>query len=722
MSFPDFHGFSTQPEWVVSGHWDGSDSLALSVHDFDESGSFRLYFDFNCDVFDEEQRSQAIQHFLHILDGFIENRTQPISHVSLLSEEEKQRILVRFNQTAAAYPANQTIVRLFETQAQRIPDRVAVTSNGQALTYAHLNAKANQLARHLQQFGVGPDTLVAIYMDRSLEIVIGILGILKAGGAYVPLDPAYPQERLAFMLEDTLAPVLLTQQRLFESLPEHKAHTVCLDTDWEAIARESKENPVSKVTADNLAYVIYTSGSTGKPKGAMVQHKSLVNYTETASVEFALAPSDYVLQFASISFDAAAEEIFPCLARGATLILRTDSMLDSIPTFLQKCRDWALTVLDLPTAYWHELTAGFDTESLTSPPSLRLVIIGGEKALPEPLVVWQKHVGQRVRLVNTYGPTEATVVATMCELSEEAEANTALQEVPIGRAIRNVQLYVLNRYLQPVPIGVPGELHIGGVGLARGYLNRPELTAEKFIPNPFSNEPGTCLYKTGDLVRYLPDGNIEFLGRMDHQVKIRGFRVELGEIEVVLSRHPAVQEAVVLAREHGPGDKRLVAYVVPNQKQVPITRELRRFLKENLPDYMLPSAFVMLEKMPLTPNGKVDRSALPAPDTSRSVEEDYIAPRTPTEELLAAIWAEVLGLEQVGIRDNFFELGGNSLLATQVISRVYETFQMKLPLTSLFEKPTVGNLAESIETVRWAIQELQAPPSDMGDDQEEIEL
>ncbi|MFP5273889.1 amino acid adenylation domain-containing protein [Coleofasciculus sp.] len=673
-------------------------------------------FEYSTDIFDATTIARMIEHWQTLLAGIVENPEQRLSDLPILTAIEQHKLLVEWNQTQQDYPHNLCIHQLFEAQVEQTPDAVAVIFKDEQLTYRELNAKANQLAHHLQALGVKPETLVGICVERSLEMIVGLLGILKAGGAYVPLDPTYPSERLAFMLEDSAVPVLLTQQRLVNRLPQHEAQVVCLDTQWEAIAQENSENAACGVNASNLAYVIYTSGSTGKPKGVTIQHRSLVNYTTAVSIEYEiekcdsealLRSADRFLQFSSISFDASAEEIYTCLISGATLVLRTDSMLDSIDVFLQKCRDWEITVLALPTAYWHELTAILSQENFALPPSLRLVSIGGEKALPERWKTWIEYVGQQVRLVNIYGPTEATVGTTICELSA---ANPISTQVPIGRPIRNVQTYILDRYQQPVPIGVPGELHIGGAGLARGYLNRPDLTQEKFIPNSLGNELGERLYKTGDKVRYLSDGNIEYLGRIDNQVKIRGFRIELGEIEAVLSQHPGVRETVVIARVNPTGDKQLVAYVVLHQEEAPTISDLRRFLKEQLPDYMVPSAFVTLESLPLTPNGKVDRRALPEPELRPELELTFVAPRTPIEEMLASIWACVLGIEKVGVHDNFFELGGHSLLAAQVISRVRDTMSVELPLRSLFEAPTVASLAQQVENSLHSGQSIQAQP------------
>jgi amino acid adenylation domain-containing protein len=709
------------------------------------ASSLSVSMRYNTDLFDPATIARMAGHFETVLSHFVTQSNARLSalkehlaeadgrQATLLSGAERRQLLVEFNDTQTDYPREKCIHQLFEEQVERTPGNVAVVFEEQQLTYAQLNARANQLAHHLQALGAGPEVLVAICMERSLEMVIGLLGILKAGAAYVPLDPAYPKERLTFMLEDTQARVLLTQQWSMAELIENRGskpvlspstklrissvegiedgdfrssilnsriQEVCLDRDWEVITRVSEKNLVGAVTADNLAYVIYTSGSTGKPKGVMIQHRSLVNHTEAAGIDYELQHTDHVLQFASISFDASAEEIYPCLTRGATLVLRSEEMLDSVPLFTRTSEDWPLTVLNLPTAYWHQIAPRLSAEALKLLPSLRLVILGGERALPDLITAWQRKVGQRVRLFNTYGPTEATIVATRWELSEPTEGGTALSDVPIGRAIANVQTYVLDRHLRPVAIGVAGELYIGGVGVARGYLNSPELTAERFIPDPFSGELGACLYKTGDRVRYRPDGNLEFLGRLDDQTKVRGFRVEPGEIEAALRQHAAVRESAVVARENGQGIHHLVAYVVAAREPVPTVSELRGFLEEKLPEYMVPAAFVLLDALPLTPHGKVDRHALPTPDGTRpELNKPFVAPRSPTEKLLAEIWAQVLGVEPIGVQDNFFDLGGHSLLATQIMFRLRDTFQAEIPLRTLFEKPTIEELALAVEEI-----------------------
>ncbi|MBN1220775.1 MAG: amino acid adenylation domain-containing protein [Anaerolineae bacterium] len=679
----------------------GVSQFDLSLDVYGEGQRLKAVFEYNTDLFEAATVARMLGHFQTLLAGIVANPEQRLSELPLLAKAERRQLLVDWNNTKTADlpTSHECIHRLFEAQARATPDALAIVSQIEHLTYSELNRRANQLAHFLQSLGVGPEVLVGIYVERSVEMVVGLLAILKAGGAYVPLDPAYPRERLAFLLADAQVPVLLTQRRLVDRLPEYGAKVVCLDANWPDRATASDKNPTSTVTADNLAYVIYTSGSTGQPKGTMIEHRALVNFVRVASAEFGLQPDDRMLQFASISFDTAAEEIYSCLTSGATLVLRTEAMLVSPTLFWQTCYDWQLTVLDLPTAYWHTLAAHLFEEEPTLPPTLRLVIIGGEKAQPDYLRIWQAYVGDRIQLINGYGPTETTVVATFCNLSGSVEATSRNLAVSVGTPIANLQAYVLDQNLQPVPVGVPGELYFGGLGLARGYLHRPELTANVFLPHPFSDEPGARLYKTGDLVRYRPDGQLEFLGRVDHQVKIRGFRVEPGEIETILSQHLALQAAVVLAQDWGPlsAAKRLVAYVVPKQEPAPSQNELRRYLAEKLPDYMLPSLFVPLAALPLTTHGKVDRHALPKPDkVALSQEETYVAPRNPVEQKLARLWANILGLERVGVTDNFFELGGHSLLAVRLIAQIQKEFNREVSLATLFQEATVEHLARCL--------------------------
>ncbi|PMB43198.1 non-ribosomal peptide synthetase [Fischerella thermalis CCMEE 5330] len=690
--------------------------------------------EYSTDLFRADTINRIIGHWQTLLAGIVSHPDENISKLALLTKFEENQLLVDWNQTTTDYTKDQCIHQLFAAQVERTPNAVAVVFADQQLTYRELNEKANQLAHYLQKLGVQPEVPVGICVERSLEMAIAILAILKAGGAYVPIDPNYPQERIAYILANSQALVLLTQEKLIKELPEHQACLVCLDTDWQAISQESRSNPFSNTGSENLAYVIYTSGSTGTPKGVLITHKSLVNFTEAAVVEYGLTQGDRVLQFASISFDAAAEEIYPCLTCGGTLVLRTDEMLSDGQTFLQKCQDLKLTVLDLPTAYWQQLMSDIATADLRLPDSLRLVIIGGEQAQGKQVEIWRNCVGDRQELINTYGPTEATVVATTYKLPLAPTDNPSLK-IPIGRPIPNAQTYVLDKYLQPVPIGVVGELYISGVGIARGYLNRPDLTADKFIPHPFSNQLGARLYKTGDLVRYRQDGNIEFLGRIDNQVKVRGFRIELGEIESVLSQHPAVREVVVLAREEKAGNKRLVAYIVPNKQSrgqedliagsdrlqsetleqetqdldnsnihhSALSHDLRNFVKEKLPEYMIPAAFVFLEVMPLTPNGKVNLQALPAPEQQTpQIASAFIAPETTVEKQLATIWAQVLGREKVGIKDNFFALGGDSILSLQVVSKAREA-GLQLTPKQIFQYQTIAELVAVVSTTETII-------------------
>jgi amino acid adenylation domain-containing protein len=690
-----FQGVAIKNESIHAGH--GTESLVIKIRDWDSSGELFLDFDFHQDIFDENLQSLTIQHFLQTLDTFLDYRAVNIDHIDLLSAEQKQHLL---KQQQYRGLSETSVCRLFEAQVENTPHQIAVRSQHQSLTYAELNAKANQLAHYLRSLGVKPDTLVGICMDRSPEMILGVLAVLKAGGAYVPLDPAYPQERLNWMLEDSQLSVLLSKTTVDTSaLNVEPVTRVYLDTIWDAIAEFSTENLLEPAQPNHLAYVIYTSGSTGKPKGVMIEHASLVNFTQAAIADYGMNAGDRVLQFASISFDAAAEEIYPCLATGGTLVLRTDEMLSSIATFLQTCQDWQLTVLDLPTAYWHQLVAEMATTHLSLPSSLRLVIIGGEKANPELTKLWQQQVGHTPRLLNTYGPTEATVVATTCSITSDTPIQ---QQVPIGSAIANVETYILDRNLQPVPIGVSGELHIGGLGLARGYLNAPELTQKAFIPHPFSANPQARLYKTGDLARYLSDGTIEFLGRTDDQVKVRGFRIELGEIEAALDRHPNVKQSAVVLRDGQGTLQQLVAYIVPVTTETSL-ESVREFVRSQLPDYMVPTFFIPLESLPLTANGKLDRRALPQPDVSQiSSSVAYVAPRNEVEEKLAEIWIQILQVERVGIHDNFFELGGHSLMAAQVVGCIRSAFAVEIPLRSLFEAATIAQLGDCIETLLWA--------------------
>ncbi|QEI43193.1 Tyrocidine synthase 3 [Dolichospermum sp. UHCC 0315A] len=678
-------------------------------------------WEYNTDLFDHSTIARMAGHFVTILAAIVANPSERIDQLSMLTAVEQHQLFVEWNDTQADYPQDKCIHQLFEQQARFTPDAVAVIFENQQLTYGELNTQANQLAHYLQDIGVKPEVLVGIYLERSLSIIVTLLAVLKAGGGYVPLDPDYPQQRLADISEDSQFSVLITQQKLLNSLPVQGVKVIVLDRESEMLTNQSPANPVSEVKPENLTCLLYTSGSTGKPKGVMLTHAALVNHSSAISEVFALTSADRVLQFASFSFDVAAEEIFPTWYKGATVVLRPTQMFPDFASFAQFIAQESLSVLNITPAYWHEWAVAVSQDNATVPQSLRLVAVGGDAVLPETVTIWRQVVGDRVNCLNVYGPTEASVTAIVHDLlhPQSETANSVL----IGRPIANTQAYILDRHLQPVPVGVKGELHLCGVRLARGYLNRPELTEEKFIPNPFSGSrgaeilansqspvPSSRLYKTGDLARYLPDGNIECFGRIDNQVKIRGFRIELGEIEAVLNQYIDVQTSCVIIREDTPGDKYLVAYVVPYPEKIPTISELRQFLSRNLPLYMVPQAFVFLDFLPLTPNRKVDRRALPAPDLSSNRTDKYVPPRTPTEEMLAQIWAQVLKVEQVGIHDNFFEIGGHSLLATQLVSRIRSNFQTELPLRSLFAAATVAQLADLIGQSQRQNLEITVPP------------
>ena len=611
---------------------------------------------------------------------------------SRMTPAERQCVLEEWNDTKAEYPADKCVHELVAERAAQAPELLAVVQGERKLTYRELNERANQLAHCLQRRHVGKDVPVAVCLRRSPEVLVALLAVLKAGGACLPLDPEYPKDRLAYMLEDSGAPVLVTQTGLLSNPESAVRETVVLTPDWQGLERERRENPTSTASPDSLAYVIYTSGSTGKPRGVLLEHRGLVNHNLAAIKLYGMQATDRTLQFSSISFDIAVEEIFPTWMAGGTVVLRDEQTPLAGFEFLQWAERQRITVLDLPTAYWHELVRELVESGASLPNTLRLLIVGGEKASASAYASWLQAGGDRVRWINTYGPTEASVIATAYEPNplEPVPAN-----LPIGRPIANTRVYVLDSQLEPVPIGQPGELHIGGHGVARGYLNQPERTAEKFIRDPFSSEPNARLYKTGDLSRHLPDGNIEFLGRTDFQVKIRGFRVELGEVQSVLEAHPGIAQATVIAREMD-GVKRLAAYVIPAQSGA-TAAELRRFAKSRLPEYMIPADFIFMKSLPLTPNGKVDHRALPLPASDGlSQEPDFVAPRDQLETRMAGLWEQVLGMQSIGVRHNFFELGGHSLSAVRLMRRIEKEFGKKLLPTALIEAPTIERMVEML--------------------------
>ncbi|MFK8184375.1 MAG: amino acid adenylation domain-containing protein [Phormidesmis sp.] len=617
-----------------------------------------------------------------------------------------------------------------ETQVVETPEAIALIHNQSSYTYWQLNQQANQLAHYLRTLGVTAETCVGICIERSPAMIIAMLAVLKAGGAYVPIDSSYPQERISLILEDAQVSVLIvSSQQTAQLLQElkHKrnnhAHIVCLATDQASIAQQSTAN-LSIDNSAQLAYVIYTSGSTGKPKGVMIEHSSLVKFVQAAGKTYEISIGDRVLQFASISFDISVEEIFVTLTHGATLVLRSDEMLRSAATFLQACQNWQITVVDLPTAFWHTLCANLSDRIF--PDTLRLVIIGGERAVPQWLTLWKKYVPAHVRLINTYGPTETTVVTTLCELAGPNAVELGDHRIlPIGKPLEYAQTLILDEALQPVDEDAIGELYIGGSGLARGYFNRPDLTEKSYRYLDIEGHGLIRLYKTGDRVHRRPDNHLEFLGRTDNQQKIRGFRVELGEIESILEQHSKVREAIVLAREDVPGDKRLVAYVVLNEEirasrtlpqlmsgEVPT---LRSHMQGKLPGYMVPAVFVLLDTLPLSPNGKIDRRQLPIPNMERpAINEPYVAPRTPLEHDLVAAWSLLLGIEKIGINDNFFELGGNSLQTMELISYLEKNHKVSILLTDFLTIPSIAGIATlavrntlNVATEHMGIRQLQ---------------
>ncbi len=685
--------------------------------------------DYNTDLFKDETIQRWLGHFQTLLEAVINDPRQNLRELPLLSPAERQQLLMDWNNTKTNYPQDQCIHQLFEAQVERTPDAIAVVFENQQLTYTELNGRANQLAHYLQSFGVGPEVVVGISVERSLEMIVGLLGILKAGGAYLPLDPDYPNERLQFMLEDSQVSLLLTQQHLLASFPQSSETAtpkiICLDSDYQIISQAKNVNPESSVTTSNLAYVIYTSGSTGKPKGVMNNHVAISNKLLWVQDTYPLTTEDCILQKTPFSFDVSVWELFCPLLNGARLVFAKPNGHKDASYLVNLIQEQQVTTLHFVSSMLQLFLTEKDVEKCNS---LKRVICSGEALSLE---LQERFFARLVcELHNLYGPTEAAIHVTFWQ----CQSDSNLKTVPIGRPIANIQIYILDSHLQPVPIGVIGELHIGGVGLARGYLNKPELTAEKFIPNPFASldppltpldkggEQPSKLYKTGDLARYLPDGDIEYLGRIDNQVKIRGFRIELGEIEAVLLSHPQVREAVVLVNESDrPEDRALVAYIVLNDPTC-ATQSLREFVKRQLPDYMIPAYWLILDNLPLTSNGKIDRRALPLPNPELNRSIDYVAPDNPTQTAIAAIFGQVLKLEKVGINDNFFEIGGNSLQATQVISRLRESFALELPLRRLFEQPTVADLALAVTDIHATLQKLQTPIESLLGDREEIEL
>jgi len=617
-----------------------------------------------------------------------------------MTEAERHRLLVEWNQTQRDYPREKCLHQLIEEQAEKLAAWPAVVCGSKQLTYGQFNDRANQLAHYLRSCGLGTGSRIGICLEPSLEFAVAVLGVLKCGAACVPLDPNYPQERLAYMLQDVEAPLVITQKGLLPDATPSSCEIFLFDEQAEILSTQPSANPERGASPDDIAYVIYTSGSTGKPRGVLLAHAGLVNYNWNAARLYSMSPDDRVLQFCSVSFDIAIEELFITWLSGATLVLRSDEMPLAVPEFLRWIEQQRISVLDLPTAYWHEWVHELGELDKPVANDLRLVIVGGEKPSSQAYAKWLEAVGRRVRWINTYGPTEISICATAYEPKWD-RASQIPQNIPIGRPLPNARVYLLDSDLNPVPVGDIGELVVAGVGVARGYLNRPELTAEKFIADPFSSDPDARLYKTGDLARYLPSGDIEFLGRSDDQIKIRGFRVELGEIETALAKHPSVRQAVVIAREDNPGDKRLVAYVVAALGASIQASALRQHLQQVLPDHMIPAAFMELPALPLTPNGKINRRGLPTPEFASS-RESFALPTDPLQLRLVKIWEEVIGHSPIGIRDNFFELGGHSLMAARLMHKIGQAVGKTLPLAMLFQAPTVEQLAAILQRDDWS--------------------
>ncbi|HEX6289833.1 MAG TPA: amino acid adenylation domain-containing protein, partial [Herpetosiphonaceae bacterium] len=706
-------------ELSIGDAFSGTSKLDLTLNMIETADGLRGMFEYSTDLFDAATIARMAAHFHTLLEAIVANPDEQIAHLPLLTEAERQQMLIDWNRSGAEYPRDAAVHALIEAQAARTPHTHAIIFEGQALTYAELNTRANQLAHHLRAQGVGPDVLVALCVERSLEMIVGMLAILKAGGAYVPLDPTYPAERLQYMLSHSRSPVLLTQAALVARLPEHTAQVFRLDADWHTLAAYPTTNPARTALPEHLAYLIFTSGSTGRPKGVMVTQRGLINLVHGLRAYFDDPAVQTTGLITSISFDISVNQIFPSLIFGRTLHIIPDAVKLDSRALLRYLDDHQLHLLDAVPSYMQAVLNEVAPE--LPPNALRYLLIGGEKLEQRLLQAVFGQIGPAVEIVNIYGLTEISDINALGVIRVEDLG----KPITVGKPLQNNRIYILNAANQPQPIGIAGEVCISGQSVSRGYLHRPDLTAERFVPCPF--EDGALMVRTGDLGRWRADGTIEILGRIDHQVKIRGFRIETGEIEAVLAQHPQVSECVVVAREDTPPagghpDMRLVAYVVGEPKTkhqapgedgsqflVPGAAALRQHVGASLPDYMVPSAFVVLDALPKTPSGKIDRKALPAPELAAELDERFVAPTNLIEELLASIWANVLRVERVSIHDNFFNLGGHSLLAAQLVSRIRETFGIELPLRSIFEAATLAELARRISAAPGDLSEAQPP-------------
>jgi amino acid adenylation domain-containing protein len=665
----------------------GSSALDLSLRLEQTEAGISGHFEYSTDLFETATIDRMAMHFQTLIESIVANPEQSIDELTILTAPERQQLLVEWNQTQIDYP-QQCIHQLFEAQVERTPDNIAIVFEQQQLTYRELNDRANQVTHYLQARGVVPKMLVGLYVERSAAMMIGLLGILKAGAAYVPLDPNHPLDRIEYVLADAQITIVLTQQQLIERLPTRSSvELICLDTDWSKIATQPTLPPIIDLDPDQIAYLIYTSGSTGKPKGVEARHRGVVNFITSMQRQPGMTATDILLSVTTLSFDMAVLEIYLPITVGAKLVIvsREDAMDGrKLAATIAKLK---ITIMQGTPATWRVLLeSGWQGQ-----PNLK--ILTGAEPISADLVT--QLLTKSSAVWNLYGPTETTVWSTAAQVQGQE------QRIPIGRPIANTEIYILDPHLQPVPIGVTGELYIGGAGLARGYWHKPDLTAEKFIPHPFSTDPTARIYQTGDLARYLPTGAIECLGRVDFQVKLRGFRIELGGIEAVLCQHPQIAQAVATVREDTPGDRRLVAYIITDRQSdlsdnqlTPATiRQLREFLADQLPSYMVPSAFVLLETLPLTPNGKIDRRALPAPSNMRQLDTLLVTADDRLEQQLTTMWERVLQIQPIGIKDNFFDLGGHSLLAVKLIAQVEQVWNQKLPLATFLAAPTIEQFA-----------------------------
>ena len=677
---------------------------------------------YDCSRFSHGAVHRIKDHLVQLFESFIDDISETIEQMVMITPEEYETQIHQWNTFEEGIHVGEKLIKLFENQVEQSGNNTALISGDNEITYQELNARVNQLAHYLIKRGIKPDTLVGVMVERSFDMIVSLLGVLKAGGAYLPLDPNYPTERLQFMIQDSGIELLVTSDNLNEDGYTEELDVVYIDREWSEITLESSKNPEVYTDFNNLIYVIYTSGSTGLPKGVAVRQKSLINHALVLISTLEMTAEDRMLQFISLSFDAAAEEIFPTLLSGAALVLpsREDEILGA--ELINYSAKNKISIIHLPVPIWNQVLDEVVASGIRIPASLRVLQVGGESIAMDKLLTWCDLVENQadlkpIKLINAYGPTEATITSTLFKCECNVDFLSMYKTLPIGKPISNTKALILDNNMKPLPLGAPGELYIGGVGLARGYLHHPDISSDRFVLDPFSDVDGARLYRTGDLARYLPDGNIEFLGRTDFQVKLRGYRVELGEIEVVLREHPEVRDALTMIREDSPGDRLLVGYFIPEVADDSGVKkiegaELRSYLLERLPQYMVPGIYIQLDKFPLTPSGKIDRKAFPEPPGERPTSLiEFVSPRNAVEEIVAGVWMEVLGIEKIGVHDNFFDLGGHSLKATQLLSRLRQTFDIDLALREVFEAPTVAGTSVAISTALAEKQgESAAPP------------